>query len=159
MKKHQANYGKSDDWITPKYIIDALGGFDLDPCQTKGIATHTAATSWTVDDNALERQWHGRVWVNPPWMLRPLFMQKMAEHGSGIMLMPAAMETRAFKAYVFGRCSGILAMNHRPRFLRPDGSIPDVNCGCTICLVSYDKEGKYNLNALLNSGLGTLLFT
>lgn len=24
--------GKTNDWITPKWLIDALGPFDLDPC-------------------------------------------------------------------------------------------------------------------------------
>jgi len=29
---HQQTIGKSQDHLTPRWIIDALGPFDLDPC-------------------------------------------------------------------------------------------------------------------------------
>lgn len=32
MGGHQSAKMKNDEWLTPKYIIDALGPFDLDPC-------------------------------------------------------------------------------------------------------------------------------
>ncbi len=75
----------------------------------------------------------------------------MSEHNNGILLIPAAMETKAFSNYVFGKCSGMLFLDSRPHFCYVDGTAARANCGCTIVLVAY---GSNNLDVLKNSGLG-----
>ena len=60
------------DWLTPRPIIAAvesvLGGIDLDPaaCHLKPNWV-PAKTRWTKDQDALSREWHGRVFLNPPY--------------------------------------------------------------------------------------------
>lgn len=60
------NRGATDDWITPKAIIDKLGPFDLDPCQCEPQPWSCAAKSYNFRDNGLTSHWEGRVWLNPP---------------------------------------------------------------------------------------------
>lgn len=156
MKQHQRTIGKNDEWITPKYIIDALGKFCLDPCAAKKMPWRTATKVFTISDNGLEKKWSGRVWLNPPFhrYKRPLWMKKMAIHRRGIMLIPAAFETVAFKEWVLDLADSVLVLNHRPHFCYIDGRRAKANSGCTICLVSYSK---YDTLRLKNSDLGTLL--
>ena len=81
MKHHCTPEGKTNDWITPTYIMKQLGKFDFDPCPYP-------KPEW----DGLSLEWSGRIWCNPPFSRsqRELWMQKMAEHGNGIMLIPAA---------------------------------------------------------------------
>jgi hypothetical protein len=44
---HQQCVGKSQSWITPKHIIDALGPFDLDPCASDPRPWDCAGDNWT----------------------------------------------------------------------------------------------------------------
>lgn len=156
MKHHQQTVGKSDTWITPRWILDALGVFDLDPCAAEAMPWLTARTMLTERDDGLSLSWSGRVWCNPPFnrYQRPKWMARMAEHGNGILLVPAACETDAFAQYVWGRAAGLLMLNRRPHFCDTTGREASANSGCTICLVAY---GLQNLQRLRDSGLGTTL--
>ena len=153
MKAHQQTIGKNDEWLTPPWILQPLGDFDLDPCAPTLRVWSTAKLHYTKEDNGLDKSWSGRVWCNPPFHrhLRPKWMQKMATHNNGIMLLPAAGETKAFADYVWGRCSGILMLNRRPHFHYVEGTRARANSGCTICLVAY---GADNFEVLKKSGLG-----
>lgn len=156
MKAHQRTIGLNDEWLTPKWVLDPLGAFDLDPCASVVRPWDTAAKHYTIDDDGLSQEWSGRVWLNPPFhrYLRPKFMQRMAEHNNGIMLIPAACETRPFREFVWGKASGILMLDRRPHFMNTAGVEAKANSGCTICLVAY---GKLNLRWLKSSGLGVVL--
>ena len=157
MKAHQLPIGKNDEWLTPPDIIKSLGAFDLDPCAPVVRPWDTAKIHYTIDDDGLSKEWVGRVWCNPPFSRkeRHLWMEKMSEHGNGILLIPANMETKAFKKNVWGKADGILILNSRPHFHYVDGSRAKANSGATICLVAY---GKDNLVYLLKSGLGIVLY-
>lgn len=75
----------SDEWYTPKYIIDSLGKFDLDPCAPSVPLFKTAEVMYNEFDDGLLQKWEGRVWLNPPYS-RPLinkFLRRMAEHNKG----------------------------------------------------------------------------
>lgn len=156
MKAHQRTIGLNDEWLTPRWILDALGSFDLDPCAPIVRPWDTAKTHYTIADDGLSKEWRGRVWLNPPFNRneRPEWMRRMAEHGNGIMLVPAALETAPFREFVFGRAHGILALSKRPHFCDTAGVEADANSDCTICLIAY---GESNLDCLLNSGLGIVL--
>ena len=49
----------SDEWYTPKEIIDALGPFDLDPCAPMQPLWPTARVMWNKEHNGLSHQWGG----------------------------------------------------------------------------------------------------
>ncbi len=156
MKHHQRTVGINDEWITPHWILQRLGRFDLDPCAAVNQPWPTADKMLTINDNGLAAEWFGRVWLNPPFnrYQRPQWMARMAEHNNGIMLVPAACETEAFRAFVFGVASAVCMVWRRPRFCTIDGREAKANSGCTICLVAY---GQHNAEILRASGLGAVL--
>ena len=85
---------RTDEWYTPKWIIDALGSFDLDPCAPSE-QFYTADKCYTKEMDGLYQEWEGRVWLNPPYK-NPLigkFMKRLAEHGNGIALVFNRMDT------------------------------------------------------------------
>ncbi|MEA5574692.1 DNA N-6-adenine-methyltransferase [Calothrix sp. UHCC 0171] len=93
---------KNDCWYTPPHIIDlivqVLGQIDLDPCADDG--KHIpAAQHFTATDDGLNRDWHGHVYINPPYSCPGVWMAKLqAEVESGqvkevIALVPAATDT------------------------------------------------------------------
>ena len=156
MKMHQKPFNQSDEWLTPRWILEALGEFDLDPCAPVNRPWDTAKLHYTIEENGLNKPWFGRVWLNPPFNRKEKFkwMEKMAAHGNGIMLVPASCETKAFYEHVWGKCSGILFLKGRPHFCFPDGRQAPFNSGCTIALVAY---GGNNLKQLCQSGLGAVV--
>jgi hypothetical protein len=62
----------SNEHYTPARYIEAarevLGGIDIDPA-SNDLAQETvrAAAYFTKDDDGLTQEWHGRVWLNPPY--------------------------------------------------------------------------------------------
>jgi phage N-6-adenine-methyltransferase len=64
-----ANPAGTTDWPTPQWLVDQLsaefGPFDLDPAATAENAK--APAYFTVDVDGLAQDWHGRVWLNPPY--------------------------------------------------------------------------------------------
>lgn len=50
----------TDEWYTPRYIIDSLGKFDLDPCAPIVPLYQTAGTMYNELENGLEQNWEGR---------------------------------------------------------------------------------------------------
>lgn len=85
MSGHQQPYeGKSNEWLTPPEIIEALGPFDLDPCAPIERPWPTANRHYTVEDDGLRQPWDGFVWVNPPYGPHTWkWLHKLAEHGRG----------------------------------------------------------------------------
>jgi len=155
MKAHQSTIGENDEWLTPRWILEPLGSFDLDPACARVMPWQTANLQWS--ENGLHDKWVGRVWLNPPFnrYVRPLWMERMAAHGNGIMLVPAATETEAFDKWVWKRASGVCFVKTRPHFAYVDDTEAKANCGCSIALVGY---GHDNADILRRSGLGTTIF-
>lgn len=150
-----------------------LGRFNLDPCSPNIRPWDTADHHWSLPIDGLLHPWFNRVWLNPPFNRyeRPKWMQKMAEHGDGIMLIPAATETAAFDSFVWQKATAVCFLKGRPHFCVARDTIlerknqPHIfikkgeeapfNCGCSIVLVAY---GDQNAEVLSNSGLGKTLF-
>lgn len=89
----------TDEWYTPKEIIDALGEFDLDPCAPVNPLWQTGKVMYDKNADGLKQEWKGRVWLNPPYS-RPLiekFISRMAEHGNGIALLFNRCDSKMFQ--------------------------------------------------------------
>jgi DNA N-6-adenine-methyltransferase (Dam) len=113
------------DWLTPLWVLRPLGDFDIDPCASQTQPWKTAETQFTIKDDGLSRDWHGRVWCNPPYGDKAeKFLKRMSEHGDGIVLIFARTETKAFQKYCFGRADGMLFLDKRVQFCLPDGTLP-----------------------------------
>ena len=141
----------TDEWYTPKEIIEVLGVFDIDPCAPENRLWDTAKKHYSKKDNGFMQKWEGRVWLNPPYS-RPLieqFVQKMAEHGNGIALLFNRCDSKMFQEQVFDKATALLFMRKRIRFYRPDGT-QGGQPGCGSILVAY---GEQNAFLLRNSGI------
>jgi len=138
----QKTKNTTDEWYTPKEIIDALGTFDLDPCAPQQRLWNTAKLHYTKDDNGLTKDWSGcRVWLNPPYS-RPLinqFVKKMIDNNNGIMLTFNRTDNKMFQDYIFPNAAGMMFMRGRIKFYKPDGTQGD-SSGCGSVLVAFGKE-------------------
>jgi phage N-6-adenine-methyltransferase len=84
---HRAEGTGDDEWNTPQDYVEAarfvLGEIDLDP------ATSSLAQEWirakqffTEQDDGLTKEWHGRIWLNPPYSrekIKPFIDKMVAE--------------------------------------------------------------------------------
>ena len=146
----------TDVWLTPPQIIKALGEFDLDPCASLNRPWDTAKHHYTIEDDGIASPWFGRVWCNPPYGpgMAP-FLEKMVEHGDGIVFIFARTETQAFFKYVWDKADAILFLKGRVRFHLPDGA-QGGTAGSPSVLIAY---GKQNVKALEMSGVaGKLVY-
>jgi hypothetical protein len=49
----------TDEWYTPREIVDSCGEFDLDPCAPVNPLWPTAKTMYNKNDNGLKQNWGG----------------------------------------------------------------------------------------------------
>lgn len=133
---HQTTVGKSQDWITPKHILGALGPFDLDPCASKNQPWPTAATMLTV--GGLSTAWRGMVWLNPPFdrYAVSMWVECMAEHNNGIALLHARTEAAWFLP-CWQHAKAMLFLADRLYFHRPNGVRAKANSGAPAVLVAF----------------------
>ena len=145
------NEGKTNSWITPKYIIDDLGPFDLDPCACIDQPWPCAKKSFNKIDDGFNSKWEGNIWLNPPYGPHTgKWLNKLAKHGKGIALVFARTDTKFFINEVWGRASGILFISGRLQFYKQDGTIGKGNSGGPSVLISY---GRFNKDKLKNSNI------
>jgi hypothetical protein len=82
----------SDDYYTPQWIFDALGlRFDLDVASPPGGAPYVPCDRYfTQEDDGLAQEWHGRVWMNPPFSKPTPWVERWVDHGNGVALLPVS---------------------------------------------------------------------
>lgn len=115
---------KTDVWLTPKPILDALGPFDLDPCaapEPRPWPTARAHYS-AAEGDGLRRPWAGSVWLNPPYSRAGDWLAKLAEHGLGIALLFVRTDSAWMQDHGLARASGFLLLRKRIHFCYPDGT-------------------------------------
>ena len=137
--------GATNDWITPRWIIDALGGpdfFGTDPCASESQPWPTARVMNTQSmANGLSIPWWGHVWCNPPYGPRAkVWLEHMSLRGDGIALVFARTETESWQRIVFPTASAILFMDGRVRFCRPGDGKEMGSAGAPSALIAWGKE-------------------
>ena len=108
-KPHVSNGTGDYEWYTPvEYIESArkvMGNIDLDPASCELANTVVKAKEiYTYEIDGLAQEWHGNVWMNPPYSAKdnPRFIDKLiTEYKAGhiksaIVLVNNATETRWF---------------------------------------------------------------
>lgn len=108
---------KTDEWNTPQEILRrvlaVMGEIDLDPCSNSEESPNVpAALHYTEDMNGLAREWHGAVYMNPPYgdVIGDWVKKLVAEYRAGcvtqaLALVPARTDTQWFREFrEFPRC-------------------------------------------------------
>lgn len=137
MGSHHATLAKSDEWLTPPGLLEALGPFDLDPCAAASMPWATAGEMWSAE--GLQREWFGRVWCNPPYRRGEVgrWLGRLAEHGCGTALIFDRTETREWFDVVWRRASAVLFLEGRLHFHYADGRRARANAGAPSALVAF----------------------
>ncbi|PNC35740.1 adenine methyltransferase [Akkermansia muciniphila] len=143
-------------WLTPRYVLDLLGHFDVDPCAATVRPWDCASVNYTEADNGLLMPWEGRVWLNPPYGNEAeAFMERMSNHvGGGLALIFMRSDTRWFQRCVLSRARYLFLWRGRIRFCRPDGETPGNQPNAPSCLVAWDNTEAPLLYTLQNQGHG-----
>jgi hypothetical protein len=142
---------ETERWLTPRWVLDPLGRFDLDPCAAPDWPTADEMYTPETHGDGLSLPWFGRVWMNPPYgSAMTAWLEKMAQHGNGITLIFARTDTAAFHDYVWPHADALLFLRGRITFLRPDLSAPSANSGAPSVLLAY---GDQNADLLRTCGL------
>lgn len=132
--------GKTNTWLTPKYLIDELGDFDLDPCAAPlPRPWPTAKKMISLPDDGLSYKWEGRVWLNPPYGKHTgIWLDRLAKHGNGVALVFARTDTKWFQKAAKS-ADKLFFLKGRVKFCRPDGT-SDTNAGHGSVLIFYGNN-------------------
>lgn len=134
-----------DTTLTPLALLSRLGTFDFDPCAFPGHQTAKNLVCWPED--GLQKNWEGRVWLNPPYSEPAPWLDRLLKHGNGIALVLASTDTKWFHDYV-AKATGLLFIRGRPLFLRND--FTEVGLMRASVFVAY---GNDNAKSLALSGI------
>lgn len=149
MGSHQSAAMVTDTWLTPRPLVEALGPFDLDPCAApEPRPWPTASEMISLPDDGLAADWHGRVWLNPPYSREArVWLARLARHGRGTALTFARTETAWFVETVWKQATALLFLHGRIHFHYPDGTRAAANSGAPSVLIAYGRDDADRLAA------------
>lgn len=120
------------DWETPQDLFDNLDnifGFTLDAAANP-INAKCKNFFTEKKNNALKEEWHGRVWLNPPYGTEIKYWVEKARHESAqdycelvCVLLPARTDTKYFHNDIM-RASEVWLMKGRLKFVGAPTSAP-----------------------------------
>jgi hypothetical protein len=99
----------SSEWLTPSPLLErvlaVLGTIDLDPCSNSHDQPNVPAQQhFTSEDDGLAQDWHGTVYLNPPygraieaWVQKLLDEYSVGRTTAAIALLPARTDTHWFR--------------------------------------------------------------
>jgi phage N-6-adenine-methyltransferase len=130
---HVSRNTGNNEWYTPLDIILkarlVMDYIDLDPASSHQANRIVQAREYyTVEDNGLEQEWSGKVWLNPPYSQPEvaLFCDKLVESyntgevSEAIVLVNNATET-GFVQNMLKSCEAVCFIKSRVRFLDETG--------------------------------------
>lgn len=120
----------SPEWYTPADVVEravkVLDGIDLDPCSNSHDTPNVPADNhFTHVEDGLTREWHGTVYMNPPygrgidqWVGKLRDEYEAGRVTAAVALVPARTDTQWFRLL---RDYPVCFLTGRLRFLSPDG--------------------------------------
>lgn len=133
----------SDDFLTPPELVRAMGEFDLDPCASHRQAEPLAKKQYRFpEENGLLLEWHGTVFVNPPFSELSSWIGRFILHNDGILLVPSRVEVGWFWR-LWMNCNAFFFTKGPVKYLCPTGKKPPGFFGGAFCAI-----GKKNIERL-----------
>ena len=126
----------STEWETPTWVFTKLNErfhFDVDVCASA--SNWKVLVHFTKEDDALCCEWHGCIWMNPPydqttkWLAKAL--QEVASRRCTVVaLLPVRSDSRWWHSYVVGHASELMFVKGRLRFKQQTekGYAPFASC-------------------------------
>lgn len=152
MKTFNTNTTNNDEWITPAYIVEALGNFYLDPCSPSIPPNKLTEIFYTKAEDGLTKAWSGRVWLNPPYGKETFkWLAKLADHKAGIALIFARTETRGFHTEVWEKAHSVFFFKGRLSFLYVTGKKAST-ANAPSCLISYSEKDTEAIQKAIDTG-------
>jgi phage N-6-adenine-methyltransferase len=121
---------KTTTWITPKWIIDAIGLSDLDPCGYRldgKIIVETARNYYTLQDsqNGLIEKWSCSIYCNPPYNNTAIWLRKCRDYyqdtGNEVIMLIKNVVERIYFQNEAAYMTGIVFIRDRVGFLNEYG--------------------------------------
>lgn len=157
-----------NEWYTPaEFIAKAravLGIIDLDPASSEHAQKSVQAlTYFSIEDDGLSRDWHGSIWLNPPYAQPYIeqFADKMIGEvnacrvTSAIMLTHNYTDTAWFQKLAHAS-SAICFTRGRVRFEAPDGKLASPTQGQAFFYFGTDAEAFADIFESVGFIAGTL---
>ncbi len=137
-KPHVTRNSGENEWYTPAEYITAakevMGGIDVDPASSaEANETVGAKAFFDIDTDGLTKEWHGRIWLNPPYILSlvsrfcaKLISEYLAKRTTeAIVLVNNASETSWYQDLA-GFASAICSPKGRIKYRKPGGNTPGI---------------------------------
>lgn len=164
ISRHESTTAKTHVWMTPLWIVEALGPFDLDPAAPDGKPDRCAKRGFTELEDGLSKPWEGFVWLNPPYgRFVGKWIERLRQHRNGICLIFGRTDTKWFQESC-GEADAILLIKGRIRFLsvetgleadrvRNGKSQGGNSSGAPSILVGFGPEAKKRLEETSIEGI------
>jgi hypothetical protein len=158
MALHEQSVGATDEWYTPPSIFEAMNcRFNMDVASPGQRATPWIPADAFLTINSLEREWHGFIWMNPPFGARNglvPWLEKFLSHGNGVALVPDRTSAPWWQTYA-KRMDALLFVTPKIRFIGKDGKTGNSPAQGTT-LMAIGKRGTSALENADRAGLGLL---
>lgn len=132
------------EYLTPQWVLDPLGPFDLDPCASSPRPFDIASTNYT--ERGLEQPWKGLVWLNPPYGVTNQmnkFVEKLSIHRpGGIALLNSNTQTKLWQQTIFPFANAFFFLAGRIHFLNTDGSPTEGHFGSPVLIAFGGKAAN-----------------
>ena len=155
---HESHAAKTIEWYTPKWVFDEIGlVFDIDVCAPEaGVPWIPATRHFHKGDDGLAQPWRGTVWCNPPYGKdTPKWLNRMAQHKSGMALVFARTDCAWFHDYVITG-DAILFLKGRIKFVDGHGVTGNSGAGSGSMLVAWGEKCAAALQWMHLMGFGFL---
>ncbi len=147
---------KSVEWYTPKWVFDELSiHFDLDPSSPHNFESLVPANKkYTIFDDGLNKEWFGRVWLNPPYGESTKFwVDRLINHGNGIALLFSRTDAKWCQA-AMRACTAMLFISGRIEFVPGlENQHKKSRCGAGSVMFAFGEENAIALRRMAHRGL------
>lgn len=145
-----------DVWQTPREILDLVQPIDVDPCAGESTQIGRDA-NYSKSDDGLSKTWHGRVFVNPPFSQKGVWLQKVIEqqpHTDCIfVLTPDSTDTLSWwHKYIATEADYVWFSRGRISYINPDTGEKAKNPTFGTAISVFGEPGARTLARLQSEG-------
>lgn len=140
------------EWYTPPEVVRAvhetLGHIDLDPASSSTANEIVRADKfYSVDDDGLDLNWFGNVYLNPPYargIVKKFVSKLIYEFNAGrvksaVVLVNAQTDAKWFSSLAQA-CTGAIFTQGRIRFVQADGTPSKHTPTCGQCFFYFGND-------------------